>query len=207
MLFGRDLRCPFDVISRFTLKNWVPRCPVNYVEWVSQTINITYEFSNQNLQKAPWRKKKNYDRSVKPRSFDAGDFVWRWYPQKADQKLGLGWTGPCLVKWKISEVLYQIQKDPDSRKLVVHVDHLKPYSGENIPGSCKVDESVLAFPNSTDLSISDEEEYVLGEIETPEGHRVEKIIKDSINVTPPILTRCDQPIKKPNKYSPTLLNK
>jgi hypothetical protein len=93
--------------------------------------------------------KKNYDRGVKPRSFDAGDFVWRWYPQKADQKLGLGWTGPCLVKWKISEVLYQIQKDPDSRKLVVHVDHLKPYSGENIPGSWKVDESVLAFPNST----------------------------------------------------------
>jgi hypothetical protein len=160
--------------------------------------------------------KKIYDRGVKPRSFDAGDFVWRWYAQKADQKLGLGWTGPYLVKWKISEVLYQIQKDPDSRKLVVHVDHLKPYSGENIPGSWKVDESVLAFPNSTfnkngdastDLSISDEEEYLLGEIEIPEGHSVEEIIKDSINVTPPILTRCDQPIKKTNKYSPTLLNK
>ena len=116
---------------------------------------------------------------------------------KSRSKLRLGWTGPCLVKWKISEVLYQIQKDPDSRKLVVHVDNLKPYSGENIPGSWKVDESVLAFPNSTfnekddastDLNISDEEEYLLGEIETPEGHRVEEIIKDSINVTPPILT-------------------
>jgi hypothetical protein len=59
----------------------------------------------------------------------------------------------------------------------------------------------------TDLNISDEEEYLLGEIETPEGHRVEEIIKDSINVTPSILTRCDQPIIKPNKYSPTLLNK
>jgi hypothetical protein len=79
--------------------------------------------------------------------------------------------------------------DTDSRKLVVNVDHLKPYSGE-------VDESVLAFPNSTfnengdastDLNISDEEEYLLGEIETPEGHRVEEIIKDSINVTPSIL--------------------
>jgi hypothetical protein len=34
--------------------------------------------------------KKNYDRGVKLRSFDPGDFVWRWYPQKADQKLGLG---------------------------------------------------------------------------------------------------------------------
>ena len=116
---------------------------------------------------------------------------------KSRSKLRLGWTGPCLVKWKISEVLYQIQKDPDSRKLVVHVDNLKPYSGENIPSSWKVDESVLAFPNSTfnenddastDLNISDEEEYLLGEIETPEGHRVEEIIKDSINVTPPILT-------------------
>jgi hypothetical protein len=36
-----------SVISRFTFKNRVPRCPVNYVEWVKQTINITYEISNQ----------------------------------------------------------------------------------------------------------------------------------------------------------------
>jgi hypothetical protein len=85
MLFGRDLSCPFDVISRFTFKNRVPRCPVNYVEWVKQTINITYKISNQNLQKAALCQKKIYDRGVKPRSFDPGDFVWRWYPQKADQ--------------------------------------------------------------------------------------------------------------------------
>jgi hypothetical protein len=75
--------------------------------------------------------KKIYDRGVKPRSFDAGDFVWRWYAQKADQKLGLGWTGPYLVKWKISEVLYQIQKDPDSRKTVTSTTtniHLNLYN-------------------------------------------------------------------------------
>jgi hypothetical protein len=49
--------------------------------------------------------------------------------------------------------LYQIKKDPDSRKLVVHVDHLKPYSGEHIPVSWKVDENVLAFPNSTTFDL------------------------------------------------------
>lgn len=29
MLFGRDLSCPYDVISRFTFKNKVSRGPVD----------------------------------------------------------------------------------------------------------------------------------------------------------------------------------
>lgn len=45
---------------------------------------------------------------------------------------------------------------------------------------------------------------MLGDIETPEGRSVEETIKGSIHVTPPRLTRCRQPIKKPIKYSPTL---
>ena len=82
IIFGRDLICSCDIIAGFSLKNWAPRCPVQYVEWVKQTIKLTYEFVNQNLQRAAMRQTKNYHRGVKPRTFEAGAFVWRWYPQK-----------------------------------------------------------------------------------------------------------------------------
>lgn len=99
---------------------------MQYVEWVKQTIKLTYEFVNQNLQRTAMRQKKNHDRGVKPRTFEACAFVWRWYPPISGLKLGLGWTGPFLVKQKLIDVLYRIQKSPNQRTLVVHVDHLKP---------------------------------------------------------------------------------
>jgi hypothetical protein len=92
---------PCDIISGFSFKNWAPRCPVQYVEWVKQTIKLTYEFVNQNLQRTAMRQKKNHDRGVKPRTFEACAFVWRWYPPISGLKLGLGWTGPFLVKQKL----------------------------------------------------------------------------------------------------------
>lgn len=99
---------------------------MQYVEWVKQTIKLTYEFVNQNLQRTAMRQKKNHDRGVKPRTFEACAFVWRWYPPISGLKLGLGWTGPFLVKQKLTDVLYRIQKSPNQRTLVVHEDHLKP---------------------------------------------------------------------------------
>ena len=99
-MFGRELICPCDIIPRFSFKYWAPRCPVQYVEWVTHTIKLTYEFVNQNLQRAAMRQKKNHDRGVKPRTFEAGAFVWRWYPSRAGLKLGLWWTGPFVGKTK-----------------------------------------------------------------------------------------------------------
>lgn len=96
---------------------------MQYVEWVKQTIKLTYEFVNQNLQRTAMCQKKNHDRGVKPRTFEACAFVWRWYSPISGLKLGLGWTGPFLVKQKLTDVLYRIQKSPNQRTLVVHVDH------------------------------------------------------------------------------------
>jgi len=52
------------------------------------------------------------------------------YPPHANIKLGLGWIGPYKIVKKITDVTYRIQKSPEARSLVVHVDHLKPYYGE-----------------------------------------------------------------------------
>lgn len=133
LLFGRDMNCPIDIISGFPFKNKVTLCPVQYVECIKHTLSFTYEFANKNLQRAASRQKQNYDRGAKPRTFDENSFVWRWYPPKAGLKLAKGWTGPYHIEKKVSDVVYKIKLLPHTTFLVVHVDHLKPYTDRNLP--------------------------------------------------------------------------
>ena len=58
------------------------------------------------------------------------DWVWYFYPQKAKQKLGQGWTGRHLMMHKAFDVLYQIQASSSSRPKIIHVDNLRPYEAE-----------------------------------------------------------------------------
>lgn len=95
----------------------------------------SYEFAYGQLRVAATRQKRDYDRGLRPREFVEGSWVWRWYPPKANLKLGLGWVGPYLVVKRISYLTYKVQKDKDSRTITVHVDHLKPFSGTKHPKS------------------------------------------------------------------------
>ena len=88
-------------------------CPVQYIKWVKSAMTITHHFVFQNLATAAKRQKFYYDKCLKPRKYQKGDLVWRWYPPTANQKLELGWTGPYLVVDRISETTYSIQKAAD----------------------------------------------------------------------------------------------
>ena len=81
------------------------------------------------------RQKFYYDRGLKPRNYQEGAWVWRWYPPTANQKLNLGWTGPYLVIKQISETTYSIQKAPDKPIINVHVDHIKPEGERKVVGA------------------------------------------------------------------------
>ena len=79
------------------------------------------------------RQKRNYDKRVSLNEMQENDWVWYFYPPKAKQKLGQRWTGPYLVKHKVSDVLYQIQASSSSGPKIVHVDNLRPYEAEIMP--------------------------------------------------------------------------
>ena len=65
------------------------------------------------------QKQKHYrDRNCKTREVEPGMCVWRWYPPKAKEKLGLGWTGPFEVLEGIGESAVKVKKG--SKVLVVH---------------------------------------------------------------------------------------
>ena len=53
--------------------------------------------------------------------------VLRWYLPEANQKLGLGWTGPYNVVRKFTDtcITYEIKRCTAGKLKKVHVDHLK----------------------------------------------------------------------------------
>lgn len=148
---GREMNLPTDVM---TGSSNMSSCPIQYVEWVKSAINKAIELANSQSKKAAIRQKKYFDRGLNPRDFESGDMVWRWYPPRANLKLGLGWIGPYMIWENLSDVTYKIQKSPESDNFVVHVDHLKPYQGV----SC---ENWLA--NETDLVPDSDVSFALNE--------------------------------------------
>lgn len=182
MMFGRDLKCPIDIIASVPVQNDIQSCPVQYVEWLKHSLDLTFSFATSNLGKAASRQKKHYDRGVKPRNFSEGDFVWIWYPPSANIKFRLGWKGPYLVKKKITSATYTIRKDPKSKDIVVHVDHLKPYMGRQTPEEWRENEIIPENENDTFDSLS--EDFNLGEmidVQTPKPRDSESDNNESNN--------------------------
>ncbi|KAK3088175.1 hypothetical protein FSP39_015678 [Pinctada imbricata] len=210
LMFGREINLPLDLMVGGPPNFSDDFCPVEYVEWLKHSLTIVFEFANENLVHSAKRQKRYYDRNIKHREFHSGDFVWRWHPPSANVKLGLGWTGPFKVNRKCSDVTYQIQKLPDSSPIVVHVDHLKPYTGETFPSEwnqSNFEESNLeiSLSNESDLPQQPPTPGDLTDVslESEPGNAGDTDnIGEGITPSTPVRTRCGREIRKPKVYSP-----
>ena len=126
LMLGREITLPIDLMVGSPEQN-NPECPILYVEWVRNVLQDSFAFVREQLRKSAQRQKRNYDKHANPRKYPIGSWVWRWYPPKAKQKLGKGWTGPYLVINQLSDITYRIQETAVSAPKVVHIDHLKPF--------------------------------------------------------------------------------
>ena len=129
LMLGRELPMPLDILIGQPQKQQYS-CQIEYVEWLRYSMTTAYEYARRQLRKAATRQKRCYDLRSKETEFHHGNFVWRWYPPKANQKLGKGWTGPFRVMSCPTEVNVVIRYRPTDRDLRVHIDHLKPYFGD-----------------------------------------------------------------------------
>lgn len=131
VMLGRETNLPIDVLAGTTPTN-PPEigCYHSYVEWIRNTMEITYGIVHENLRSSFKRQKRYHDVRLKPREFAINDLVWRWYPPKANQKLGSGWTGPYRVVRKFSDITYEIRHETTKKTVVVHVDRLKQLHGD-----------------------------------------------------------------------------
>ena len=197
LMLGREISLPIDILTGSPDPNPTV-CPIQYIEWMRDSMQRAFDVANEKLQSSFKRQKKYYDCKLKTRQYEIGQKVLRWYPPKANQKLGLGWTGPYIIMRKLSDITYEIQDCGNSKFKVVHVDHLKPLieRGDllNCPRNEDVDSNETVRQLATDYDDIDENELIEY---TPENQQN--------NVSPPLspkYSRRGRLIKPPVKFSP-----
>lgn len=109
LMMGREVSLPVDIMMGLPPNTPDNKCPVMYIEWLKNTMRNAFDFAYKHLQSALQRQKLDHDINANNRQFNPGNWVWRYYPPSAGQKLGLGWTGPYLVLEKNSHIIYKIQ--------------------------------------------------------------------------------------------------
>ena len=140
IMFGREISLPLTVELGVFPTGDRPQCPVEYVEWIRNTLERVFHFVRVSTESSVQKQKRHHDRNCKTREVEPGMWVWRWlmwvwrwYPPEAKETLGLGWTGPCKVLERIGESAVKIKKG--NKVLVVHQNDIKPYEGREQPGS------------------------------------------------------------------------
>ena len=127
VIFGREVNLPLTVQLGEQHFCQGSECPIQYVNWVKNTLEKVYSFVRTKSKASTARQKAHHDKKSKIREIAKGMLVWRWYPPKGKPKLGLGWTGPYLVQELIGKHTARLKSR--DREVTVHVDDLKPYEG------------------------------------------------------------------------------
>ena len=115
LMLCREISLPIDIMAGSTTLHPEQISPIQYVEWMRNSMQRAFDVAFENLAASFNRQKKYYDTKLKSREFNVGENFLRWYPPKANQKLGLGWTGPYRVNRKLSEITYEIKESSSGK--------------------------------------------------------------------------------------------
>jgi len=102
----------------------------NYVRKLRENLERIHQGVREHLRIKSSKVKEWYDKGVRQISFQEGQKVWFFNPQREKgkaPKLQKNWEGPYLIVKKLSEVVYCIQKTPRHRKKIIHSDRLALY--------------------------------------------------------------------------------
>ena len=122
-------------------------------------LSQVHDFAREQLKVAANRQKAQYDKTSKTVKFHEGQFVWRYYPPTAKQKLGKGWVGPYKVISCPTAIHCDIARAPGSSPVRIHIDQLKPHHGK-----------VPHVWESSDDSDSDSHDSVVADNSVPVPH-------------------------------------
>ena len=95
-----------------------------------------HRYAREHLNIESERQRQKYDQRLNQHTYDWGNAVWFYNPKKKNKIspcLQRPWEGPYVVLKRISDVVYRIQKTPQSKPRVIHHDRLRPYKGEAVP--------------------------------------------------------------------------
>ena len=130
LMFGREVKLPVDIMFGSVQQKNVPICPIEYAQWVRYSMTNAFDKVQKAVKASALRQKRSYDKNAESRSFKIGQWVWVYHLPSDKQKFGQGWKGPYLVTDKIGDLNYRVQENKNSRKITLHIDHMKLYEHE-----------------------------------------------------------------------------
>ncbi|GBM91463.1 hypothetical protein AVEN_52163-1 [Araneus ventricosus] len=86
--------------------------------------------AGEQVELARKRMKTRYDSRAKDHHFKEGDLVWMHNPKRRrglSPKLQQNWEGPYTVVKKLNDVVYRVQRSPNAKPKVIHINLLAPY--------------------------------------------------------------------------------
>ena len=154
LMYGRQARLPVDLM--YGVEPGATSTPDEYAAKLRSTLEKAYATVRKTTNMEQKRQKDYYDRKVHGKPFSAGDLVWLFTPvvgKGKHRKFHCPWTGPYLVKSRLSDVNYRIQDiQHKRRRIVVHFDRLKKCT----PGSQLADEETTS-PEQTQPNVDSQE--------------------------------------------------
>lgn len=127
MMLGREAELPVDLLYGTPPENRQDIC--QYVTDMKQHLASVHCSAREKLLKASDKQKRSYDHRVNQHSYNTGDMVWLQTKRKRAlvPKLQFGWEGPYRVVQRLTDLVYRIQRGPQSTTKVIHHNLLKPY--------------------------------------------------------------------------------
>ncbi|GBM10457.1 hypothetical protein AVEN_263366-1 [Araneus ventricosus] len=110
--------------------------------------------------------KTRYDSRATDHCFKDGDLVWVYNPKRQrgpSLKLQRNWEGPYAVVKKLNDVVYRVQRSPNAKPKVIHINWLAPYKAtdhssiKSLTNECNFGclESIMLPPSSVSIPRTD----------------------------------------------------
>ncbi|GBM56896.1 hypothetical protein AVEN_227389-2 [Araneus ventricosus] len=128
MLFGRTLRLPCDIL--FGRPSDTHSSPNDYLNNLEARLESVHMFARERIKLASERMKTRYDSGVTGHHFKEADQVWMFNPKRRwglSPKLQQNWDGPYTIVKKLNDVIYRVQRSPNSKPKFIHINRLNPY--------------------------------------------------------------------------------
>ena len=142
LTMGREVRLPAELVFGSTISDQEGEITTygDYVDVLRDRMQHAHQVARKHLSSTAKRRKELYDTKVALNRYSQGDVVWCLNESRkvgVMPKLQPAYSGPFLVKRKITELNYLLQLDASGLERLVHHNKLKPYEGDHPPSWIK----------------------------------------------------------------------
>ncbi|CAG2211272.1 unnamed protein product [Mytilus edulis] len=138
LMLGREVRIPAELAYGSTTK-YIPQDITSYgeyVDYLKEHMQIAHDVARKHLGSEARRHKEIYDSKISVYKYEQGDLVWYLNENRIKgvaPKLEKTYSGPYIIKRKMSELNFVLQLARDGTEKLIHHNKLKPYKGDNPP--------------------------------------------------------------------------